>query len=142
MSLSDQTGTSNAGHRRRLFILLACVLIPAVLCLSFLPGTDKYVLHTQGRFHSLGHLLVFCVLAFVAMRSARSLQARAILFLAAVFLGFAIELTEHLVYRSYMEWKDVLLDFFGVLAGTILARLTEPEYPTRSASRNGRASAP
>ena len=128
MPSSGQTAASNA-RRRKLFIALGCVLIPAVLCLSFLPGTDKYVLHTRGRFHSLGHLITFSALAYVAMRSARTLQVRTLLFVTALFLGFAIELGEHLVYRSYMEWKDVLLDSLGVITGTILALITEPTAP-------------
>jgi hypothetical protein len=98
-----------------------CVVFPATVVLSLLPNGDKTALHTQGRFHSLGHFVIFGLLAYAAGRTTRSVQARIFLFMGVLLFGFGVELAENLAYKAGLEWKDVLVDFLGVLAGTLIA---------------------
>jgi len=91
-----------------------------------LPIGDKSALHTRGRFHSLGHFLVFGLVAYVAGRTSRSVQTRIFLFVGVVLFGFGIELAEHLIYQAALEWTDVLVDAAGVLVGTLIAFVGSP----------------
>jgi VanZ family protein len=111
----------NVNKERTFFIALACVAFPAVVVLSLLPNGDKSALHTRGRFHSLGHFVIFGLLAYAAGRTTRSIQTRILLFLGVVLFGFGVELAEHLTYKAALEWKDVLIDFVGVFVGTLIA---------------------
>ncbi len=90
---------------------------------SFLPPADKLILHSHGRFHYWGHLAVFAVAGFLAVQTTRSLRARTAAFTACILFGLILEVGEHLVFHSPMEWKDVLVDAVGVCAGTLLARI-------------------
>jgi hypothetical protein len=112
---------------RIFFIVLACVVFPAVAILSFLPEADKTALHTRGRFHSLGHFLIFSFVAFVAGRTSRSVQTRILLFVGALVFGFGIEFVEHYIYQAAIEWPDVLVDFVGVIGGTLVALVSAPK---------------
>jgi hypothetical protein len=116
---------------RIFFIVLSCVVFPAVVILSFLPEADKTKLHTQGRFHSLGHFLIFSFIAFVVGRTSRSLQTRAVLFLCVVVFGFGIEFVEHSLYQGALEWTDVVVDFVGVIGGTLVAFVSAPKVDRR-----------
>jgi VanZ family protein len=103
------------------FLAIAWIVFPATIVLSLLPIEDKSALHTRGRFHSLGHLLIFGLLAYVAAKTTRSMRTRILLFAGVVLFGFVVELVEHLLYGTAMEWKDVLVDALGVTVGTVLA---------------------
>jgi hypothetical protein len=95
--------------------------------LSFLPWRDKHALHTAGRFHSLGHLLVFSIVALLTVRISRSPLARILAFIGSLLFGFGIESAEHFVYHGRLEWKDVLVDAAGVIGGTLIAILNTPQ---------------
>lgn len=111
--------------RERLFYTaLACVVVPAIALLSFIPEGDKQALHSNGRFHSAGHFVVFALAGFVAGRTSRSLWMRLLLFAGLLLFGFGIEAAEHLNYDSAMEWTDVVVDGLGVAAGTLLASVS------------------
>ena len=125
--LSESAQARNSKKQRNIYTALACFVFPAVVVVSFLPNKDKHLLHTRGRYHSLGHFVVFCVVAYVASRSARSLQARLIVFGLSLVLGLGIEVAEHLVFHAAMEWKDVLVDAAGVIGGTLIAILSGPD---------------
>jgi hypothetical protein len=112
--------------QRIIFIALACLFVPAILVISFLPYGDKHLLHTRGRYHSWGHLIAFSAIAFIAAGTARSLRGRILLFLASLLLGLGIEIGEHFVYQGALEWKDVLVDTIGVIGGTLIAMLITP----------------
>jgi uncharacterized membrane protein len=124
----------DARGRRVVPLALAVVVSMAVAVGSFLPPADKRRLHSEGRFHSWGHLAVFCVVGFVAARTAHSLWARIAVFSAAIAFGFAIEYGEHCVFGSPLEWKDVLVDALGVIGGTLIAMVVAPR---RLDSRQG-----
>jgi hypothetical protein len=123
-------------RKRAIFAALACVVVLAVTILSFLPVSDKNALHTTGRFHSLGHLLAFSIVALLAARISRSVLVRILVLIGSLLLGFGIESAEHLVYHSLLEWKDVLVDALGVIGGTLIGLLTTPkETDSRSWSK-------
>jgi hypothetical protein len=111
----------NSNKERTFFIALACVAIPAIVVLSLLPNGGKTALHTKGRFHSLGHVVIFGFLAYAAGRTTRSVRARIFLFFGVALFGFGVELAEHLAYKAGLEWRDVLIDFAGVFVGTLIA---------------------
>ena len=104
--------------------MLACAVVTAVAVLSFLPTGDKRVLHTTGRYHSLGHVLVFSVIAFLAVRGSRSIGIGALVLLGALLFGFGLEFGEHTFFGGGMEWTDVLADGAGVAGGAVAAVLT------------------
>jgi drug/metabolite transporter (DMT)-like permease len=113
-------------RRKNTSLWLAVVVAFAVLAVSFLPVADKRKLHSGGRLHSWGHLVVFSVVGFVAARTAHSLWARIAVFAGAIVFGLGIEVGEHLVFGNVLEWKDVLVDALGVIAGTLLAIVFTP----------------
>jgi VanZ family protein len=123
--VTPNTQSRSGSPRRKIAsIVLALALGAAVTIGSFLPEEDKQIVHSRGRFHLLGHFFVFSAIGFVASRAASTRKGRVVAFCAAVFLGTAIELTEHFAYQSALERKDILVDFLGVVAGTMLARIT------------------
>lgn len=122
--LSPQIRKSN--QQRNIFLILACLVVPGIALFSFLPSHEKGMLHTRGRFHSWGHLVVFVAISYVVARTSRSLTGRILLFLCSLVLGFTIEAGERLIYKNHMEWKDVLIDAAGAIVGTLLAILTAP----------------
>ena len=125
--MADSTEiTSRPGSRS---LLLPSFVAAVVSFVSFLPVRGKRALHTEGRWHASLHLAVFCIVGFVAVRTARSWAARIAAFAGAVLFGFLIEEGEHLVYGASMEWKDVLVDTIGAIAGTLLALLTVSREP-------------
>jgi VanZ family protein len=101
--------------------------VVAVAVVSFLPADTKHALHTRGRFHSWGHFLIFSVVGYIAAGIARSPRARVLFFIGCLVFGFGIELAEHIVYQSGLEWKDVIVDAVGAGFGTVLALVTAPK---------------
>jgi hypothetical protein len=118
--------SKSARWQRTVFTALACIAIPAIAVLSFLPPVDKAMLHTRGRFHSWGHLLAFSVIAFLVARASRTASGRILLFAWSLLFGIGIEYLEHRIFHSTLEWSDVLVDALGVMAGTLLAALSGP----------------
>jgi hypothetical protein len=116
----------NSTKERVFFIAAACIAFLAIVVLSMLPIGDKSALHTRGRFHSLGHFLIFGLFAYAAGRTSRSVQTRIFLFVSVVLFGFGVELAEHLTYLAALEWKDVLVDSAGVIVGTLIAFASTP----------------
>lgn len=52
--------------------------------------------------------------------------------LAIAFLGFCLELLQHLIYRMPMEWRDVSDDSFAVLVAFALYSRTGARKPMPS----------
>jgi hypothetical protein len=119
--------------RSRPFLALSFV-VACVAFVSFLPVRGKRALHTEGHLHVGLHLTVFALVAFVASRAAGSRTARIAAFAGAILFGFLIEEGEHFVYGGGMEWKDVLADTVGAIAGTLLALAS---LPGKSGSEQG-----
>jgi hypothetical protein len=108
-------------------VTLALLVVAGVAIVSFLPGDQKHLLHTRGRFHSWGHLLAFGVVAYAVAGIARSTRSHALFFVGAMVFGFGIELAEHFIFGNPLEWKDVWVDALGVVTGTLLAMVTAPK---------------
>jgi VanZ family protein len=87
---------------------------------SFLPYHYKHELHTQGRFHSLGHFFAFSVTAALLTSNTRWLRDRLILLILAVGFAYAIEIGQHLLYHSKLERSDMVVDTVGILLGPLL----------------------
>jgi hypothetical protein len=113
-----------APRRKNASIALACVVAAAVAIVSFLPQHEKKALHSHGRFHSWGHLIVFSVVGYLAARAANSRRGRVLFFCMAIIFGTAIEIGEHFAFHSPLERKDILVDALGVVAGTLLASVS------------------
>ncbi|WP_263353476.1 hypothetical protein [Acidicapsa acidisoli] len=120
-ALTHPTPDRDARNRRTISAIIAAVVVAAVLIVSFLPGADKRALHSEGRLHSLGHFVAFSVVGYVAGRTSHSLWVRVLVFFGALIFGFGIEIGEHLIFHSGLEWKDVLVDAVGVVCGTLFA---------------------
>ena len=131
-SQREATITPGQNRKRAIFAALACVVVLAVTILSFLPGREKHALHTTGRFHSFGHLLAFSIVALLAVRISRSVLVRILVFIGSLLFGFGIESAEHL-----LEWKDVLVDAFGVIGGTLIGLLTAPKETDSEGNAGG-----
>ena len=117
----------NSRRERTAFVVLACVIVAAIAFVSFLPNGDKHLLHTRGRYHSWGHLVAFSVVGYVAARISRSSYARVLIFIGSLVFGLGIEVGEHFVFHNPLEWKDVLVDAFGVVGGTLIAMVSAPK---------------
>lgn len=122
------------------FLALASFMISGVGMLSFFTEGKK-ILHTHGQYHSLLHLLAFALLAFVLVRAGRNDKQRRWFFIAAMVLGFAIEVGEHLVFHGPLEWKDVFMDVTGAVGGTLAALATLIEMKRRLEIRARRIAA-
>jgi VanZ family protein len=103
----------------RAFLASLWVLFIAVL--SFLPRHYKEELHTTGSLHDYGHILAFCGAAFMLACISQNIFARAGLLLAGLALGVCLEIGQHLIYATQIEWHDILLDTVGSVLGLLLA---------------------
>ena len=113
---------------RKRYVALAVGFIAAVMFLSFLPEDDKVVLHTKGRFHSLGHSLIFGLAAYLASRTSRTRGGRFLMFLASLAFGLVVEAGEGIIFHGSLEWNDVVADSIGVVLGTVAAILVAPKF--------------
>lgn len=81
----------------------------------------------MGKYHSLGHFLAFVAVGFVLARTVHSMWGRVVAFAGAIVFGLGIEVMEHLAFGNALEWKDVLVDAAGAIAGTLLAMASAGE---------------
>jgi hypothetical protein len=77
-------------------------------------------LKTTGSAHISTHLAVFGVLGLLMILSFDTPKIRMVAVTAAVALGVASELYEHLAFGDRMEYGDVLINTLGVLGGAAL----------------------
>ena len=105
------------------FVLLALVAIVLLAVISFLPLQDKIMLHTVGHYHLWGHIVAFAITTFLLLRLARSTRGALGLFILALVLGFLIEFCQHVINHESLEQVDVVADWSGALAGSILSRM-------------------
>jgi VanZ family protein len=101
--------------------LLASLWVLFIAVISFLPRHYKEELHTAGSMHDYGHILAFCGAAFMLVGVSQNLFARAGLLLAGLALGVCLEIGQHLIYATQIEWHDILLDTVGSILGLLLA---------------------
>jgi len=96
-----------------------------VAAVSFLPSGDKQLLHTEGRFHLLGHLLAFAATGFLLALSMGPAWRRLGVLTIGSGLGASIEYAQHRIYGFRLELLDVLVDIVGVAIGVLLAAAVE-----------------
>jgi VanZ family protein len=108
-------------RNRSVFRAFAAVSIGAIATLSFLPGGDKQLLHTEGRFHLPGHFFAFAAIGFLLALSVGSAWKRVLVLAIGAGLGYSIEFAQHYVYHFRIELHDVLMDILGISVGIIVA---------------------
>jgi VanZ family protein len=106
---------------RSAFRACACVSIAVIAALSFLPVGDKRLLHTEGRFHLLGHFLAFAGIGSLLALSVGSAWKRLLVLVVGAALGYSIEFAQHYVFHFRIELHDVLMDVLGISVGIIAA---------------------
>jgi hypothetical protein len=70
------------------------------------------------------HYVAFAGAALLLFSLSRSRRREALGALATFFLGFSLELLQHLIYRNHLEWRDVADDGLAILLALALYRLT------------------
>ena len=108
----------------RALLTTALLLALVIGCASVMPPELKQSLHTQGPLHPWLHLLSFAALAFLLLRTTRSLVLRVILAVALYLFGFATEARESHNDGWPIERRDVLTDTAGVVLGSLLTLAT------------------
>jgi len=112
-------------NNRRVICGAALIVLTGIISvISFLPGSEKHILHTRGRFHPLGHLLAFASLGYLTVMTPKAFRTRLLLIAGLFLFAFGIEIGEHFVFMGALEWPDVLTDFAGVFIGILLAFLS------------------
>ena len=117
---------------RSVFRACAAVSIGAIAALSFLPVGDKRLLHTEGRFHLLGHFLAFAAIGSLLALSVGSAWKRVLVLAIGAALGYSIEFAQHYLFHFRIELHDVLMDILGISAGIIVAAAVDESVETRS----------
>jgi hypothetical protein len=118
--------------RRRVLLRLVPIWVLCVVVGSLLPGRTKLAIgtttldrmrtrtETSGPIHRSVHLGVFGATALLFLLVAPDRRREAVAALAALALGALIEVTQHLLFGSVMEWWDVRDDSVGVLVAFAL----------------------
>ena len=88
-----------------------------VTAISMMPLKLKYRVGTTGILHNPGHFLVFSITAILLCRTATNPGSRAVRFTGVCCFAIIMETLEWVIYHNRMEWRDVLIDFFGAAAG-------------------------
>ena len=101
----------------RLLIPLWFAFLTAI---SLMPLGFKNALGTTGQYHAWGHFFVFLLTAVLVSWNSKSLALRIVSGAFALAFGILLEGLERVVYHNTFEWKDVLMDGLGVLAGLLL----------------------
>ena len=70
------------------------------------------------------HYVAFAVAALLLFSLSRTRRREILGALATFFLGFSLELLQHLIYRNHLEWHDVADDGLAILVAFALYRLT------------------
>ena len=108
-------------------MLFVWLLLLAALSLA--PINVKLMLGTMGRFHSIGHLLVFGITAYLCLGKARTAGSRVTYALVLLALSAFLELLETILYHNPFEWRDLGLDALAitaVLAGFLAITAPKP----------------
>jgi hypothetical protein len=101
----------------RCFLALWLVLVMAV---SISPLSFKLKLHTMGALHNFGHYCIYALTAVFLWLTVKRWQSRCFGFVFGVTLSLFQEWLENKLYRAGFEWKDVRIDFVGLVSGFAL----------------------
>ncbi len=112
------------GMRQRTRSWATALLCIAVLTLvSFLPSKGKHALHTKGRLHGPGHLMIFLLTTVVLLRLAKRRSTRVLVLVGLGLLGPAVEYVQSVRDGYGVEWHDVFVDILGVTLGALALAL-------------------
>jgi VanZ family protein len=105
---------------------------------------DKQLLHTEGRFHLLGHFLAFAAIGFLLALSVGSAWKRLLVLAIGAGLGYSIEFAQHYVFHFRIELHDVLMDILGISVGIIFAAAVDDsvENGPKQCANGGGSSGP
>jgi hypothetical protein len=116
--LGDCESASKRNERARIAFAFAWAL--SVVVLSFLPSPYKQHLHSSGPLHLCDHFLAFGLGAVLIGYAFRTTPSRIIVGLFTLLLACLLELGQHSVYRSSIEWSDMAADALGFACGGFL----------------------
>jgi len=102
---------------RRLRMVAVWILV--VLLVSLLPLPLKHFLKTHGRFHNGAHFCAFLITVLVVCWG-RSNTWIARSCAGAIAFAFLIEGAQTAIYHNDFEWRDILIDSLGAVAGGVL----------------------
>jgi VanZ family protein len=93
--------------------------IACVLLISLLPLPLKDFLKTHGRFHNGAHFCAFLITVLVVCwgRSKTWITGSCA---GAIGFAFLIEGAQTAIYHNDFEWRDILIDSLGAVAGGVL----------------------
>ena len=110
-----------AGMSRLRLRVLAVLGTFSSIALSVAPESFKNEFHMRGKLHTPGHLLLFSVISFAALRSASSKMQRLLIIMSLSALCLALEVVEQRLFHGPMEWQDVWVDTLAVAVGALVA---------------------
>ena len=101
-----------------LFVVGLAILL---LIGSLMPGRMKISLGTVGPWHRPLHIMLFAAIAAAILVAHDGwIVAKAILLIAFALI---LEMAEHFLYHSELEWRDVRDDTVGIIAGLCFTEL-------------------
>jgi TRAP-type uncharacterized transport system fused permease subunit len=100
--------------------IAACVWLALLIVGSLQPARPGIVKGT----HRPIHYVAFAGTALLLFPLSRTRRRETLGALAIFFLGVSLELLQHLIYRSNLEWRDVADDALAILLAFALYRLT------------------
>ena len=113
-----KTETSTTGNRNHpLMNAMRCALLVALTILSFAKENAKVRLHTTGHYHLLGHILAFGFVELLIVKNARSMTSRLAWTGGMILFGCSVEILQHLVYLTPIEFLDMWADGLGIMLG-------------------------
>jgi hypothetical protein len=112
-SESPATGNGN----RRLTNVIRFALVVALGVLSFAKENAKVRMHTTGHYHLVGHILAFGFVELLIVKNARSMTSRLAWTGGMILFGCSVEILQHLVYRTPIEFNDMWADGLGIMLG-------------------------
>lgn len=89
------------------------------------PAQQRAALHSHGILHPWFHLVLFALIALLAVRAAHRLWMQLCLLVAVILFGGATEFVEYWYHASALETNDILLDAFGAVLGAGAALLLQ-----------------
>lgn len=88
-----------------------------VTAISLMPLRLKYRAGTTGILHNPGHFLIFFITAILLCRTAPHGGSRLLRWIGICCFATLMEVLEWTVYHNRLEWRDMLVDFFGAAFG-------------------------
>lgn len=92
--------------------------------LSLAPFRFKQFLGTTGLLHNAGHFVAFGISTIILSRSTTTARSRYFHIFLVCSLGAVLEFLQTAIYHNNFEWRDLFIDYAGVVVFPPLARCT------------------